>query len=268
MPVEFVLDEKGAPQKDAVTGHYLVKRNGENTPLDLDKLFQGITDSNRDAQAKRQALEKMTADLTAVRAELETLKAENESLRKSGDSKDKSQETETERRIRALEDSLAKEREEKKRIQEEQERREADRQIEIAFSESGYASEHGHIPLDFWLARYGSCCGFEDVNGVRCLVVKDASGNVVMSEKYPGNPAKLDEGLAVLCAGRPKPGDVKLNSAPYGGAGTRQPQRTGMGSNPWKQGQVNITQQHKIMAEDPALAHRLAAEAGIQLPAI
>lgn len=264
MAIDFVLDESGNIRKDEASGLCLIRRNGREEPLDLDRLFQGINDSNRDAQAKRQALEKAEGDLEAARGKIEALTAEMTKLSASGGGRETG-ETETERRIKALEKSLAEEREEKQRIQAEQERREKDRQIEAAFNESAYASEHGHIPLDFWLARYRGNCVFEDIGGARRMVVKDDDGNVIMSEKTPGVPAKLDEGLAALCASRPKTGDIKLNPAPLGGSGALPTQRYGAAQNPWKAGQENKTQQHRIMAEDPALARRLAAEAGAGL---
>lgn len=269
MAIELLLDDKGVPQKDPETGLYLMKRNGNTEPLDLDKLFAGVAASNRDAADKRKALEAATAELNALRSDFDGMKAKLAELEASGGGKGGTppQESEEMRRIKSLEAALKKEQEEKAAIRAEQEKREMDRMIEEEFSNSAFAAEHSHIPLDFWIARYRANCAFEDHGGQRMLVFKDANGNVVMSEKNPGLPAKKDEALSLLCASRAKPGDIKLNPAPYGGSGSQPPQRTFADSNPWTKGKENTTQQHKIMAEDPALAHRLAASAGVQLPA-
>lgn len=269
MAIEFVLDDKGNPQKDAETGLYLMKRNDKTEPLDLEKLFQGIAESNRDAAAKRKALESVTADLADAKAALEAMKDEVAKLKGSGgDKKDGAppQESEEMRLIRQLQADVKREREEKAALKAEQEKREIDRMIEEEFSSSAFAAEHGHIPLDFWLARYRSHCAYEEYNGQKMLLFKDSNGNVILSEKTPGVPAKRDEALSILCANRPKPGDIRLDPARRGGAGTQQPQRNFANSNPWAKGQENITMQHQIMAEDPALAQRLAASAGVQLP--
>jgi hypothetical protein len=38
------------------------------------------------------------------------------------------------------------------------------------------------------------------------------------------------------------------------------------GENPWKEGSLNLTRQGEILRANPALAHRLAAEAGQTIP--
>ena len=52
-----------------------------------------------------------------------------------------------------------------------------------------------------------------------------------------------------------------------GGAGSQQKQGGATGGNPWKQGaDFNMTKQGELFKADPALARRLAAEAGTPIP--
>jgi hypothetical protein len=53
-----------------------------------------------------------------------------------------------------------------------------------------------------------------------------------------------------------------VSSKPIGG-GTNPPTTSGM-VNPWKQETLNLTMQAKILKENPALAQRLMAEAGVK----
>lgn len=280
MAIEFVLDDKGNPQKDAETGLYLMKRNDKTEPLDLEKLFQGIAESNRDAAAKRKALESVTADLADAKAALEAMKDEVAKMKASGgDKKDGAppQESEEMRKIKALEERLQKAEQEKKDMAERTERRESSQTLKAELDKSKFASEHHHIPKDMLMAYfapqayqeiYGSPASYEEFDGKKQWVFRGADGEIIMSEKRFGRPADFHEAAPIICASRPEPGDIKLFPAPNGGSGAQQPQRNFANSNPWAKGKENITMQHQIMAEDPALAQRLAASAGVQLPAL
>ncbi|MGL5474238.1 MAG: hypothetical protein ACRDBZ_06445, partial [Citrobacter braakii] len=123
MAIEFALDEKGSPQKDPVTGLFMVNKNGAQEPLDLEKLFNGIAISNNDAADKRRKLEAVQAELSTTKTELDAMRAEIEAMKSGGkgnDSKDP-KEMEWERRLKSLEESNAKKDEENKRLKMEQE---------------------------------------------------------------------------------------------------------------------------------------------------
>lgn len=59
----------------------------------------------------------------------------------------------------------------------------------------------------------------------------------------------------------PSQGGNSQGGAGGGGGGGGK----GGGVNPWKQGSVNLTEQGKLVRADPALAVRMAAEAGVKL---
>lgn len=268
MAIEFMLDENGNMQKDAATGLYLVKRDGNTEPLDMDRLYGGAERDRREAADFRHKFNASETEKASLKAKLEEMATEVERF-KSGD---KGQESEELRRIKALEDALKRSEQEKNEMSERTERRESSQRFLTDLEQCQFVAEHAHIPVDLLFSSlaplayneiYGSPASYEEYNGVKQWVFKDKNGKILESEKHFGQPAELQEALLKWGASRAKPGDIKLNPAPYGGTGSQQPQRYGMASNPWNKGKENVTMQHKIMAEDPALAQRLQAQAGV-----
>lgn len=99
--------------------------------------------------------------------------------------------------------------------------------------------------------------GLVDADAAMLLMDKAA---VAVDEA--GNVTGVKEALEALVAAKPwlKKNDTKQSV----GSGTNPPGAGGSEINPWRKETFNLTQQAKILRENPALAARLKAEAGVK----
>lgn len=79
-----------------------------------------------------------------------------------------------------------------------------------------------------------------------------------------GNPFTLDDLVGELKAD-PKFGRAFESSGTTGGGATQPAPGGGAATNPWKKESRNLTEQGRILKEDPAKAKQLAAQAGVKL---
>ena len=98
--------------------------------------------------------------------------------------------------------------------------------------------------------------GLIDADAALALMDK---ANVEVDES--GNVIGVKEALEALV--ETKPWLKKAEAKPVG-SGTNPPGAGVAEPNPWKQETFNLTQQAKILRENPALAARLKAEAGVK----
>lgn len=98
--------------------------------------------------------------------------------------------------------------------------------------------------------------GLIDADAALALMDK---ANVEVDES--GNVIGVKEALEALV--ETKPWLKKAEAKPVG-SGTNPPGAGGAEPNPWKKETFNLTQQAKILRENPALAARLKAEAGVK----
>lgn len=100
--------------------------------------------------------------------------------------------------------------------------------------------------------------GLVDADAAMLLMDKAA---VAVDEA--GNVTGVKEALEALVAAKPW---LKKAAAASGqvGSGTNPPGAGGGEPNPWKKETFNLTQQAKILRENPALAARLKQEAGVK----
>lgn len=99
--------------------------------------------------------------------------------------------------------------------------------------------------------------GLIDADAALALMDKT---NVALDET--GNVKGVKEALEVLAAAKPwlKKNDTKQSV----GSGTNPPGAGGSEINPWRKETFNLTQQAKVLRENPALAARLRQEAGVK----
>jgi hypothetical protein len=98
--------------------------------------------------------------------------------------------------------------------------------------------------------------GLIDADAALALMDK---ANVAVDES--GNVTGVKEALEVLVAAKPW---LKKTEAKPVGSGTNPPGAGGGDVNPWKKETFNLTNQAKILKENPALAARLKQEAGVK----
>lgn len=99
--------------------------------------------------------------------------------------------------------------------------------------------------------------GLIDADAALALMDKT---NVTLDET--GNVKGVKEALEALL--QAKPWLKKVAGGTPVGSGTNPPGAGGAEVNPWKKDTFNLTQQAKILRENPALAARLKAEAGVK----
>jgi hypothetical protein len=133
-----------------------------------------------------------------------------------------------------------------------------DTMIGGSFTRSKYIEEKVAVPADVVEAMFGKNFKVEDGK----LVGYDAAGGKIYSRSKPGEVADFEEAIEYLIGAYPRKEHILKGTggsgggSEHGGAGTA-------GKNPWKKDQLNLTEQDRIQAKDPALASRLKAEAGV-----
>lgn len=126
------------------------------------------------------------------------------------------------------------------------------------FLRSPFVGEKLAIPPRAAAAMYGKNFKLEDGK----VVAYDAHGNVIYGED--GKPADPEMAIQRLIQADPDR-DRLLRGAPGGSGSPADRGNEGGVANPWKKDTYNLTQQGKLILENPAQAKRLAAEAGITL---
>lgn len=197
------------------------------------KAFEGIDD----AEAARKALETVRNldDKKLVDAgEVEKVKAEA---------------------IKAVEERFAPVVEEHKKLQGElyQER------IGGAFSRSAMIQEKFAIPADLVQARFGDAFKIEDGK----VVAYDQAGNKIYSRANPGEEAGFEEALDIIVDQYPYKEHILKGSGATGGGGTNGTKGGGSATNnPFQKGDgYNLTEQARLLREDPKKAEQLKAQA-------
>lgn len=134
------------------------------------------------------------------------------------------------------------------------------------FARSALLNDPAHplrlaIPPDVAEAFFGR---FFSVEGGRVVAV-DQHGNPIYSRSRPGDRAGFDEALAELVNAYPQR-DRILAASGSSGAGASTSARMGVVSssikNPWARDSMNLTEQGRILRENPAQAAALQAAAG------
>ncbi|OIP31086.1 hypothetical protein AUK22_01455 [bacterium CG2_30_54_10] len=127
------------------------------------------------------------------------------------------------------------------------------------FAGSQYLREATLLPGDIAEAYFGQYFEVKDEGAV----VAKINGVELMSRKSPGEMAGFDEAIQIIVETYPGR-DKILKDAGHPGSGASTSGRFGApaGGNPWRKESWNVTKQHQIMAENPALATRMLSESG------
>lgn len=118
------------------------------------------------------------------------------------------------------------------------------------------------IPPDMAEAFFGRFFAVKDGR----VVANDAHGNPIYSRARPGEFADFDEALEALVDAYPQRDRILAASGSSGaGVGVNTSARMGVVSsikNPWSRDSMNLTEQGRILRENPAQAAALQAAAG------
>jgi hypothetical protein len=212
---------------------------GSDDPKPVDPAaHQRLADAHerlkRDAQADRETIKDLTARLEAIEAE--KAKAEEEAAAKSGDVEQVKAQLEAKHTR-----ELAKEKERADRAEARLEKVLINERLSAALDEVRVKPELKEAAAA--LLRSG-------------VELREEGEDLV---PYKGG-LPLGESIK-LWAADDKGKAFVLDGNSGGGASGGAQQHAG--KNPWKQGQLNMTEQDQIQAKDPALASRLKAEAGV-----
>lgn len=137
--------------------------------------------------------------------------------------------------------------------------------IGAAFSASEYIRKQTVLPPDIAERTFGQFFELEDVQGVPTPVGK-LNGVPIMSPSRPGEIASFDEAITAILATRPDKNALLRGSGNNGSGGQGNNGQGDDGNNPWKTG--NLTEQAKLMRENPAQAKHLATAAGKTIPGL
>jgi len=137
--------------------------------------------------------------------------------------------------------------------------------IEKEFIASEFINKKTTLPPEIAYEYFGKRFVVEDINGEMVPFALDAKGEKLLSIKNAGDYAKPDEAIELIIMEWPQKDKILIRDASGGGTHTKIGGPTGdKVANPWKKETRNLTQQMKIAKENPALADRLRAEAGIK----
>lgn len=99
-------------------------------------------------------------------------------------------------------------------------------------------------------------------DGKRSVIGYFPNGDKIFSTESPGDPADFDECLHHLVEKDTDKAALLAGDGASGGGSQKSSSLAPDGKNPWMEGSVNLTEQGRIANQNPALAKKLAAEAG------
>ena len=266
----FKTDEEGRIVTTEINGAHLpvfVYPDGKEAGFDAEHTLTKIAALNREAQGHRERAEAAEAklksfdgieDAGAARKALDTVRNLNDKqLIEAGEVERMRTEA-----IKAVEAKY-------KPLQ--RERDELAQQINSLLIGGGFArskllTDPSHpkrlaIPQDVAEAFFGR---YFSVEGGR-VVAKDQHGNPIYSRERPGDFAGFDEALEALVDAYPQRDRILAASGSSGaGIAPRTASQAALSSikNPWSRDSLNLTEQGRIIRENPAQAAALQAAAG------
>lgn len=127
-----------------------------------------------------------------------------------------------------------------------------------AFSRSQMIQEKFAIPADLVQARFGEAFKVEDGS----VVAYDQAGNKIYSRANPGEAAGFEEALEIIVEQYPYKEHILRGSGASGGGGTNGTKGGGSPiKNPFSTEGFNLTEQARLMRENPKKAEQLKAQA-------
>lgn len=264
----FKIDEAGHIVTADVNGAKLpvfVHSDGKEAPFDAEHAVNKIRQLNGEAQGHRERAEaaetKLRAfdgidDAEAARKALGTVRGlSNKELVAADQVEQMRQEA-----IKAVEAKYAPLRKERDTLAEQLNAQ----LIGGGFARSKLLTDPNHplrlaIPADMAQAFFGRYFAVKDGK----VTATDAHGNPIYSRSRPGEFADFDEALEQLVDAYPQRDRIVAASG-SSGAGTAAPGRNGVVSgikNPWSRDSFNLTEQGRLVRENPVQAEALRAAA-------